>query len=76
MKDLIERMARELVDDSESVSVKEIASSSLTIYELTVAKEDMGLIIGKQGRNLEALRTIVAAVGSKHHRKALVVVLG
>ncbi len=76
MKSLIENMARELVDNSDSVSVREISSQSLTIYELSVAKEDMGLIIGKHGRNLEALRTIVAAVGSKHHRKALVEVLG
>jgi len=76
MKQLIEEMAKELVDRSDEVNVREIASNSLTIYELTVAKSDMGLIIGRNGRNLEALRTIVAAIGSKHQRKAMVEVLG
>lgn len=64
MKELVELMAKALVNDPDSVVVREIEGSSATIYELSVAQEDMGRVIGKQGRVANAMRTLlrVAAV--------------
>lgn len=65
MKEMIEILARALVDQPDAVSVNEINGSHTSIVELRVAKEDIGKIIGKQGRTAYALRTIVNAVSSK-----------
>jgi len=64
MKELVEFMAKALVNDPGSVVVREIEGASATIYELSVASEDMGRVIGKQGRVANAMRTLlrVAAV--------------
>ena len=59
MKDLIGYIAKALVDQPEKVSVTEIEGSSTIVLELSVAKSDMGKIIGKQGRNAHAIRTIL-----------------
>ena len=61
MKELVEYVARGLVEHPENVSVAEIPQSSITIYELEVAPDDMGKIIGRQGRMINALRTLVKA---------------
>ena len=63
MKELIERIARALVDKPEEVSVTALQGSQSTVLELKVAKEDLGKIIGKQGRTARSLRTILGADG-------------
>jgi len=70
MKRIIQIIARALVDQLEAVSVAEITGTHVTIIELTVAREDIGKIIGKQGRTASALRTIVNAVSSKTKKRS------
>lgn len=70
MKRIIQIIARALVDQPEAVSVAEITGMHVTIIELTVAREDIGKIIGKQGRTASALRTIVNAVSSKTKKRS------
>ena len=65
MKDLLIRIAQALVDNPEQVRVTEIKAAQEIVLELRVAKNDMGKIIGKQGRNVKALRTILSAVSAK-----------
>ena len=64
-KDLIEYIAKALVDHPEQVKVSEIEGERTSVIELSVAKEDMGKVIGKQGRTAEAIRTILGAVSAK-----------
>ena len=65
MKDLINYIAQALVDHPEQVSVNEIEGSQTSVLELKVAKEDMGKVIGKQGRTARAMRTILNAASAK-----------
>ncbi|BBO83132.1 UPF0109 protein [Desulfosarcina ovata subsp. sediminis] len=65
MKEMIEIIARALVDQPDAVSVTEINGSYTSIIELRVAKQDIGKIIGKQGRTADALRTLLNAASSK-----------
>ena len=65
MKDLIEIIARALVDEPDVVGVTEVNGSHTLILELKVAKKDIGKIIGKQGRTADALRTILSAASAK-----------
>lgn len=65
MKELVEYMARSLVDHPDSVSVSEVESSSGTVLELTVADSDMGRVIGKGGRVVNAMRTMVDVAAEK-----------
>jgi uncharacterized protein len=69
MKEMIETIARALVDQPDAVSVTEIVGTHSLIVELTVAREDIGKIIGKQGRTADALRIIVNAVSAKTKRR-------
>ncbi|MGD8702668.1 MAG: KH domain-containing protein [Desulfosarcina sp.] len=69
MKELIELIARALVDQPEAVFVNEINGSYTSIVELRVAKEDIGKIIGKRGRTADALRTLVNAISSKAKKR-------
>ncbi len=69
MKELIKRIAESLVDNPDQVSVKEIQQDKHVIYELKVAKPDMGMIIGKQGKNIDAIRTILSTVAGKLRKK-------
>ena len=71
MKELIKRIAESLVDYPDQVSVKEIQGQRLVVYELEVAKSDIGKIIGKQGRNVDAIRTILKAVAGKARKQVL-----
>jgi predicted RNA-binding protein YlqC (UPF0109 family) len=71
MKDLIERIARALVDKPEDVMVTAIEGNQATVLELKVAKEDLGKIIGKQGRTARSLRTIVGAASAKERRRVV-----
>ena len=69
MKDLIERIARALVDKPVDVMVTAIEGNQATVLELKVAKEDLGKIIGKQGRTARSLRTIIGAASAKERRR-------
>ena len=71
MKDLVETIARALVDDPGQVRATEEMEDDTTIIKLTVAKEDMGRIIGKEGRTAKAIRTLLNAVSTKSNKKAL-----
>jgi predicted RNA-binding protein YlqC (UPF0109 family) len=67
-KDLIEYIAKELVDHPEQVKVSEIEGERTSVLELSVAKEDFGRVIGKQGRIVTAIRIILGAVSAKLKR--------
>ena len=71
MKDLIERIARALVDNPEEVTVTAIEGNQATVLELKVAKEDLGKIIGKQGRTARSLRTIIGAASAKERKRVV-----
>lgn len=72
MKELIVHIARSLVDNPEQVSVTEVPGNHTLVLELTVAKEDLGKVIGKQGRTAMAMRTILSAVSSSKSKKRTV----
>ena len=75
MKDLITEIVQALVDQPEEVSVNEVEGSHTTVLEVRAAKEDMGKIIGKQGRTAQAVRTILnAAAGMTRKRYILEIV--
>ena len=65
LKELIEPIARALVENPERVKVSEIEGGMTSIIELRVAKADLGKVIGKQGRNVDAMRTILSAASTK-----------
>jgi uncharacterized protein len=69
MKELIERVAKSLVDKPEAVALEQRMEGDTTVLELRVSKEDYGKIIGKQGRTIKALRTLVSASCAKHGLK-------
>jgi predicted RNA-binding protein YlqC (UPF0109 family) len=69
MKDLIGYIAKALVDSPEQVTVTEVEGRHTTVLELRVAKNDMGKIIGKQGRTAQAIRTIVSAASGKTRKR-------
>ena len=71
MKELIITIARALVDNPEQVRVEEIKGTQNSVLELSVAKADMGKVIGKQGRTAQAMRTILSAVSAKHKKRTL-----
>lgn len=72
MKDLVEVLARALVDHPEEVSVTETENEGEIILELKVAPDDMGKVIGKQGRIAKAIRAMVKAAASKTNKKVVV----
>ena len=71
MKELIEHIAKALVDHPEQVSVNALEGSQATVLELNVAKGDLGKVIGKQGRTAKAIRTILGAVSAKNKKRAV-----
>lgn len=75
LKDLISTMARALVDNPESVDVTEVDGNSTIVLELRVAKEDLGKIIGKQGRTARSLRTILSAASTKARKRAVLEII-
>lgn len=72
MKELVEVIARSLVDYPEQVEVTETESEKSIVLELRVAQADMGKVIGKQGRIAKAIRTVVKAAASKEEKKVIV----
>ena len=75
MKDLITTILHALVDQPEEVSVNEIGSNHTTVMEVSVAKTDMGKIIGKQGRTAQAIRTIMSAAAGKTRKRYILEIL-
>lgn len=71
MKDLVQFLAKALVSNPEAVEVKETQGDTASVVELRVAKEDLGRIIGKQGRTAKSIRTILNAAASKANRKVV-----
>ena len=72
MKQLLEHIAKALVDEPEKVDVQQVESDRLIILELRVAESDMGKVIGKQGRIAKAIRTVVNAAAVKENKKVVV----
>lgn len=72
MIELVEVIAKSLVDHPEAVEVTETTDSQTTVLQLKVAPEDMGKVIGKQGRIAKALRTVVKAAATKANKKVIV----
>jgi hypothetical protein len=75
MKDLIKFIAEALVDHPDQVSVKEIEGEQTSVIELKVAKEDLGKVIGKQGRTARAMRTILNAASTKIRKRAVLEII-
>ncbi|MGL4849059.1 MAG: KH domain-containing protein [Clostridium sp.] len=75
MRELVEMIAKSLVDRPEEVRVNEIAGEQSVILELKVAPEDMGKVIGKQGRIAKAIRTVVKAVAIKEDKRVVVEII-
>jgi hypothetical protein len=71
MKDLISYIAQALVDHPEQVNVTEVERDQTTVLELKVAKEDIGKVIGKQGRTARAMRTILSAASAKIKKRTV-----
>jgi uncharacterized protein len=71
MNELIGIIAQQLVDNPNEVNVSSIEGDQITVYELRVAKTDLGKVIGRKGRNALALRTIMNAVSSKAKKRAI-----
>jgi hypothetical protein len=75
MKDLIAYIAKALVDKPEEVVVTEIQGEQTYVIELKVAKEDIGKVIGKQGRTAQAIRTILSAASTKINKRSVLEIL-
>ncbi len=75
MKDLVELIVKALVDKPDEVVIKETAGDSVIIIEITVAPDDVGKVIGKEGRIANAIRTVVKAAGAKQDKKVNVEIL-
>jgi predicted RNA-binding protein YlqC (UPF0109 family) len=73
--ELVENLARALVDSPEQVVVQELKGKNTSVIELRVAKEDVGKVIGKKGRNAQALRTILGAAAMKEHRNLVLEII-
>ena len=75
MKEIVEIIAKSLVDNPSAVVINEKEEDNVVIYELHVATEDMGKVIGKQGRIAKALRTVVKAAATREDKKVTVEII-
>jgi uncharacterized protein len=76
MQELVEYLARGLVDDPDAVRVERVERDGAVVLELHVAPDDVGKVIGRQGRIARALRTIVRASGARSNERALLEIVG
>ncbi len=76
MKEVLEVLAKSLVDNPDAVSVTVVEGERETVLELRVADDDMGKVIGKQGRIAKAIRTVVKAAASRENKRAVVEIIG
>ncbi len=75
MKDLVEYIAKALVDSPEQVLVSEVNGDQTSVIELKVAKDDLGKVIGKQGRSARAMRTILSAASTKLKKRTVLEII-
>jgi hypothetical protein len=75
MKDLIKYIAQALVDNPDKVEVSEVLGEQTSVIELSVAKEDLGKGIGKQGKTAKAMRTILSASSAKVHKRTVLEII-
>ncbi|MDD5455544.1 MAG: KH domain-containing protein [Candidatus Margulisbacteria bacterium] len=75
MKELVELITKALVDDPNSVEIKETTGESIIILEIKVGQDDIGKVIGKEGRIANAIRTVVKAAAAKHGKKVTVEII-
>nr|HDN00106.1 KH domain-containing protein [Deltaproteobacteria bacterium] len=75
MKDLVEYIAKALVDNPEAVQVSEVEGEQTSVIELKVSKEDLGKVIGRQGRTARAMRTILNAASTKLRKRSVLEIL-
>jgi predicted RNA-binding protein YlqC (UPF0109 family) len=75
MKELIKYIAQALVDNPDKVEVTEVEGEQTSVIELKVAKEDLGKVIGKQGRTARAMRSILSAASTKINKRAVLEIL-
>ncbi|MCX5837548.1 MAG: KH domain-containing protein [Deltaproteobacteria bacterium] len=75
MKELIKYMAQALVDNPDMVVVSEVVGEQTSVLELRVAKEDLGKVIGKQGRTAKAMRTILSAASTKIRKRSVLEII-
>ncbi|MDD5564057.1 MAG: KH domain-containing protein [Thermoanaerobaculaceae bacterium] len=75
MKELVEQIAKALVDQPDKVQVREVVGEQTTVLELRVATEDLGRVIGKQGKTARAVRTLLAAAGMKVRKRFVLEIL-
>ena len=76
MKEILQTIVANLVDNKEAVEINEIAGTQSVVFEVKVAEGDMGKIIGKQGKIAKSIRTVMKAVAAKEHKKATVEFIG
>ncbi len=76
MKDILETIILNLVDNKEQVEIKELEGEKSVVFEVKVAKEDMGKIIGKQGRLAKSIRAVIKAVAAKEQKRVSVEFIG
>lgn len=72
MKEIIETIILNLVDNKEAVEINEVQGEKSVVYEVKVANEDMGKVIGRQGRLAKSIRTVVKSIAGKEHKKVSV----
>ena len=75
MKELIKHIIQALVDHPEQVAILEVEGKQITVLEVKVAKEDLGKVIGKQGRNAKAIRTILNAASAKANKRTIMEII-
>lgn len=75
LRELVEQMAKSLVDNPDAIEVKEIEGEQTSVIELKVAKEDLGKVIGKQGRTARAMRTILNAASTKVRKRTVLEII-
>ena len=75
MKELIKYIAQALVDNPDQVRVEEVEGNQTSVLELKVAKEDLGKVIGKQGRTARAMRTILSAASAKAKKRTVLEII-
>jgi len=75
MKNLIDYIAKALVDNPDDVNVSEVEGNQTSILELKVAKEDLGKVIGKQGRTARAMRTLLSAASAKINKRTVLEII-
>ena len=76
MKEILQTIVLNLVDNKDAVTINELDSEKTITYEVKVASEDMGKIIGKQGKTAQAIRTIAKSLAGKEHKKVVIEFIG